>query len=239
MFKSLKIFSGLDIKLEQLTLLLAELGYKRQELVQAEGDFSLRGCILDIFPYSFELPIRLEFQDETISSVRTFNFKTGALLWEHGIAIILPFRRSSSLKSFPVTEDFPLSNFLDINIGDYVVHTQHGIGKFLGLTKIKGGAASKDHLVIQYDRGEKLYVPTASMHLVQKYIAFHSRRPKLHRLGSKKWQGIKSSVRSKIQKLAWDLLTLQAIRLSSKGFIYPKDSQWQEDFEKVFLRGNT
>ncbi len=234
MFKSLKLFSGLNISLEQLSLKIVELGYKRQGQVNQEGDFACRGGILDIFPYSFELPIRVEMEANIVSSVRSFNFKSGELLWQHNIAIILPIRKSLSFKSLPTTEDFPLSNFLDIKSGDYVVHNQHGIGKFLGFAKIKSSGAPKDHLVIQYDCGEKLYVPTDSMHLVQKYIAFHSRRPRLHKLGSRKWDSLKAKVRNRVQKLAWDLLTLQAIRLSSKGFIYPQDTKWQQDFEASF-----
>ena len=234
MFKSLKIYSGQEIDLERLLSDLVGFGYKRQDAVLAEGDFSRRGAIIDIFPNSFELPIRIELNNDTIASVKTFNPSTGAPLWEHRMVIILPIRKSGILKTTPITEDFPLSNFLDLNIGDYVVHNQHGIGRFLGLNKIKVQDKFKDHLVIEYDRQEKLYVPVESMHLVQKYIAFHARRPKLFRLGTKEWSRVKQRALKGIQKMAWDLLSLQAMRISSQGFIYSKDTDWQTGFEKTF-----
>jgi transcription-repair coupling factor (superfamily II helicase) len=234
MFKSLKIYSGLNIDLPLLLAELVDFGYKRQSSVQAEGDFSVRGGIVDIFPVSFELPIRIDLSDNLITSIKAFGPSTGELLWEHKIVIILPARKLRALKSTPITEDFPLSSFIDLNVGDYVVHNQHGIGRFLGLEKIRHQEKVKDHLVIEYDRQEKLYVPVESMHLVQKYIAFHAKKPKLYRLGGKEWSRVKERARKGIQKMAWDLLSLQAMRLASKGFTYSKDSDWQKEFEDGF-----
>jgi len=234
MFKSIKLYNKQNINLEQLLLDLVGFAYKRQDAVLSEGDFSRRGEIIDIFPYSFELPIRIELDNEIISSIKTFNPATGEALWEHRIVIILPIRKASSLKTNPITEELPLTNFLDLNPGDYCVHNQYGIGRFLGLKKIKVKDTLSDHLVIEYDRGEKLFVPVESMHLVQKYIAFHIRKPKLYRLGSKEWIRVKQRAKKGIQKLAWELLSLQAIRLNSKGYIYPKDTKWQKDFEETF-----
>jgi len=234
MFKSLKIYSGQEIDLERFLEDLASFGYKRQDAVLVEGDFSRRGAVTDIFPNSFELPIRIELNNDLISTIRTFNPSTGAPLWAHKMVIILPIRKPGTLKTTAITEDFPLSSFLDLSIGDFVVHNQHGIGRFLGLDKIKVRDKYKDHLVIEYDRQEKLYVPVESMHLVQKYIAFQARKPKLYRLGGKEWSRLKDKARKGIQKMAWDLLTLQAMRASSKGFFYSKDTDWQAKFESTF-----
>jgi transcription-repair coupling factor (superfamily II helicase) len=234
MFKSLKLYSGLEVELEDLLAQLVDFGYKRQDAVLSEGDFSRRGGLIDIFPNSFELPIRVDLNDNSISTIRTFNPSTGEALWSHRMVIILPIRKAGSLKTTPITEDFPLSNFLDLNIGDYVVHNQHGIGRFLGLDKIKVRDKYKDHLVIEYDRQEKLYVPVEFMHLVQKYIAFQARRPKLYRLGGKEWSRAKERARKGIQKMAWELLSLQAMRASAKGFTYAKDTDWQIQFEESF-----
>jgi transcription-repair coupling factor (superfamily II helicase) len=234
MFKSLKLYSGQEIDLEKLLSQLVDFGYKRQDAVLVEGDFSRRGAVTDIFPNSFELPIRIELNNDLISTIRTFNPSTGEPLWGHKMLIILPIRKSQTLKTTPITEDFPLSSFLDLSIGDFVVHNQHGIGKFLGLEKIKVKDKLEDHLVIEYDRQEKLYVRLESMHLVQKYIAFHARRPKLYRLGGKEWPRLKDKARKGIQKMAWDLLSLQAMRASSEGFFYSKDTDWQLKFESTF-----
>ena len=204
MFKSLKLYPGLSIDLEALTLTLSDYGYKRQESVAEEGDFARRGDIVDVFTFSFELPIRIDFENDKVTALKTFNPDNGSPLWAHNIAIILPIKKTVT-KTVSFSEEFPLSSFVDLKTGDYVVHNQYGIGKFLGFQQMKTQGKPKDHLVIEYERGEKLFVPTESMHLVQKYIAFHIRKPKLYRLGSKEWQGIKERTRKGIQKLAWDL----------------------------------
>ena len=234
MFKSLKVYVGFNIDLEQLLSTLVDYGYKRQDSVSGEGDFSRRGGIIDIFPFSFELPIRIELNNDKVVSLRAFNPSSGEALWEHKIVIVLPIKKSGVFKTRTFNEEFPLANFIDLNIGDYVVHNQYGIGKFLGLNKIKVQDKYKDHLVIEYDRQEKLYVPVEAMHLVQKYIAFHVRRPRLYRLGGKEWLRIKERTRKGIQKMAWELLSLQAMRMSAEGFAYAKDIDWQREFESTF-----
>jgi len=236
--------------LESISSTLVDFGYKRQEQCSQEGDFSRRGNIVDIFPFTFELPIRIdtssalsvngersrtiELNIDKIASIKSFNPTSGQPLWEHQMAIILPIKKTQKITTLTFTEEFPIENFIDLKIGDYVVHNQHGIGRFLGLHKIKIGDRLKDHLVIEYDRQEKLYVPVESMHLVQKYIAFAIRRPKLYRLGSKEWTRTKERMRKQIQKFAWELLSLQAMRMSISGFAYSKDTEWQKQFEATF-----
>jgi transcription-repair coupling factor (superfamily II helicase) len=234
MFKSLKLYTGGTIDLDTISATLVDFGYKRQEQCAEEGDFARRGGILDIFPFTFELPIRLELEGDRVNSIKAFNPSNGLPLWEHNIAIILPIRKPHAAKTTPFTEEFPIENFVDLKAGDYVVHTQHGIGRFLGLQKIKVDDKSKDHLVIEYDRQEKLYVPVDSMHLVQKYLAFQTRRPKLYRLGSQEWARTKERVRKQIQKFAWEILSLQAMRVSLPGFRYSGDTEWQKQFEETF-----
>lgn len=234
MFKSLKIYVGQELELEPLLRTLLEFGYNRRDACSEEGDFARRGEVLDIFPFTFELPIRIELDIEKVASIRTFNPDTGRALWEHKIAIILPVKKTRASRVIEFREEFPVESFVDLNTGDYVVHTQHGIGRFLGLEKIRLKDGSKDHLVIEYDQNEKLYVPVEAMHLVQKYIAFQTRRPKLYKLGSKEWLRTKERARKGIQKMAWELISLQAMRLSVPGFGYAPDCQWQREFEATF-----
>jgi transcription-repair coupling factor (superfamily II helicase) len=234
MFKSLKLYINATLEFDRLNSTLIEFGYKRQDAVLREGDFARRGNLLDIFAYTFELPIRVEFTDDTITSIRTFDPGKGTNLWEHRMVIILPVKKPSSAKHVQFSEQFPLENFVDIQIGDYVVHNEHGVGRFKGIEKIKKQDKLRDHLVIEYENHEKLFVPIESMHLVQKYIAFQVRRPKLHKLGSKEWQRVKQRARKGIEKLAWDLLSLQALRANSVGTAFSPDTDWQRDFEKTF-----
>lgn len=230
----MKLYVGLHMDLERLMHTLVDYNYKRQEFVSEEGDFSRRGSIMDIFPFSFELPIRMEWENDNLVSIKTFLPATGEAVWKHSMVIVLPIRKPSATRRVVFGEEFPLTSFIDLKTGDYVVHNQHGIGRFLGIQKIKVRDHWMDHLVVEYDRQEKLYVPMDSMHLIQKYMAFHVRRPKLYRLGSREWQRTKERARRGIQKLAWELLSLQAMRLSSSGFGFSADSDWQADFEKTF-----
>ncbi len=249
MFKSLKLYLGCLIELEDFVAKLIEFGYKKQENTSAEGDFSVRGSLLDIFPSTFELPLRVELDIDKISSIKTFNPYDGVPLWEHKMAIILPLRAAPArkaglnnrytFKAAPLKEEFPIDNFIDLDIGDYIVHNQHGIGKFLGVDKIKFGGSFTEHLIIEYDRNEKLYVPIGRMNLIQKYIAFHVKRPKLNRLGTKEWQNTKAKVRKGIEKLALELLSLQAMRLGCPGFAFSGDTEWQKEFEATFPYNET
>jgi len=234
MFKSFKLYTGEVIAFDNLQAVLTGFNYKRQEKVAEEGDFSRRGNIIDIFPFTFELPLRVELDIDAVKSIKSFDPATGMPLWEHKMAIILPFKSSSRTKTLPFSADLPLENFLDLDPGDYVVHTEHGIGRFQGMEKIKIKDKYQDHLVIEYDRQEKLYVPVEEMHLIQKYIAFQARRPKLYRLSSKEWQRVKNRARKGIQKLAWELLSLEAMRRSVGGFAYSPDKDWQQQFEATF-----
>ncbi|MCX7927485.1 MAG: transcription-repair coupling factor [Candidatus Omnitrophica bacterium] len=234
MFKSLKLYVGQTIQPQELSEDLVGFSYQRHTQVVEEGDFAVRGGVIDIFAYTFELPIRIEIDNDKISSIRTFDYQDGRLLWAHQMVIILPFRKVSSFRRTTFSERYPLESFVDISVGDYVVHTDYGIGRFLGMQKVKLGDKYVDNLVIEYEGKEKLYVPITSMHLVQKYIAFQTRRPKLNRLGSLEWQRIKNKAKKGIQKLAWELLSLQALRMSAKGFAFSEDNELQQAFEKSF-----
>ena len=108
MFKSLKLYSGLNVDLERLFRDLVDFGYKRQDAVLVEGDFSRRGGLIDIFPNSFELPIRIELDNDLIASIETFNPSSGESLWGHRMVIVLPIRKSGTLKTTPITEDFQI-----------------------------------------------------------------------------------------------------------------------------------
>lgn len=234
MFKSLKLYAGRSVDLERFVNTFIEFGYKRQDAVMSEGDFSRRGEIIDIFPFTFELPVRIELEIDKVSSIKTFNPDTGQPLWEHQLVIILPIIKPSSFKVSVFKDELPVEGFLDLNIGDYVVHTEHGIGRFRGIDKIKIKDVFQDHFIIEYDRQEKLFVPFDQAHLIQKYIAFGGRRPRLNRLGTKEWSRVKDRARKGIQKLALEQLSLQAMRVSAKGFAFSKDTQWQRQFEETF-----
>ena len=234
MFRSLKIYKDQTIDLDYLLRTLVEFGYHRQGRVQEEGDFKRQGGMVDIYPVTFDCPIRIEFYYNKIRSIDSYNILTGKIIWKHKMVIILPRIKAHPSRSSLLFEEAPLHNFIDLEKGDYVVHIKHGIGRYLGIEKVKIKDSEKDHLAIEYANNDRLYVPIDKAHLVQKYISFEGRSPKLYRLGSGEWERIKERTRKGLLKVALDLLEMQAKRQTLSGFRYSKDTDWQGEFEETF-----
>jgi transcription-repair coupling factor (superfamily II helicase) len=232
MFRSLKYFFGQSIRLEVLAHDLSAFGYTRTKTALQAGEFAIRGGIIDIFPVNFDAPIRMDLDDDRIRQIYTYNLTTGKNIWEHKAVILLPVRAKGNKAAF--TADMPLNNFVDIEKGDYVVHNVHGIGRFLGVKELEIDAKNLEHFVIEYEGGDKLFVPKHDLHLVQKYISFTKRPPRLFKLGSREWEGVKKQIEKRLQRLAAELLHVQAVRQSLKGFAFPSDTPWQKEFEERF-----
>jgi len=234
MFKSLKLYTDQTIELAEIITRLISFGYRRAKRVIQEGDFRQRGEILDIFPANFDSPIRVALDEDRIRSIDSFNIQSSKVIWQHKVTFILPVKKSAARSRYPFTIDRPLNNFVDIQKGDYVVHNKYGIGKFLGVSRIQYRDESRDHFVIEYRGGDKLFVPEYDMHLIQKYISFTKKPPRLFKLGSKEWNRIRLQIQKRLQRLAAELLHIQAVRASLKGHAYAPDSDWQRDFETKF-----
>jgi len=235
---TLKLYKSRSIKLKELIETLLFYGYKRQQSVAEQGDFAQRGGIIDIFPANFEEPLRIELFDERIDSIRSFDLISGEPWLDHEICLILPVRglRHKRLKKpgLDLGYQTPIDNFVDIEPGDLVVHVDEGIGRYLGIEKINVKGKLYDHIAIEYARREKLYIPIQDLNLVQKYIGFEGRSPKLYRLGSGIWKKVKENTKKGVWQLAVNLLETQAERSSKTGFAFKKDTDWQKDLESAF-----
>jgi len=127
-----------------------------------------------------------------------------------------------------------IKSFAELKPGDYVVHANHGIGVYKGIKQIDVGGHKRDYLDIVYDKGDKLYVPVDQLDLIQKYIGSEGKFPKVNKLGSIEWQKAKAKARKSINEIAEDLVKLYAMRSTVKGHKFPKDTQWQKQFEDEF-----
>ena len=241
----LEFYSGKEIEFDLIAKTLTEFGYSRQAQAQSAGEFSLRGGVLDIFPTHFSLPVRLEFSDETIESIHTFDPATGRKLEPHRMVIVWPFKSETAKGHSPrflnqrasLAEGYesPIDPFVDIQIGDTVVHTLHGIASFRGLKKLKNkNDKLEDHFALEFAQKNILYVPTRDLHLLQRYVAFGKIRPELSRLGSKTWDKLKEKTQKGVLSFAAELLDMQAKRRALQGFGFPKDTEWQEKLEEEF-----
>ena len=230
MFDSLELFVRQRVEREDVLRHLTALGYIRRKKVSARGDFSQRGEILDIFPAGFDGPVRIDFDDDQITRIASVNPKTWKSIWQHRVIILLPHKGPRRV----FTAETPLNQFVDIQDGDYVVHHRHGIGRLLGIETIERNQESVDHLVIEYAGGDKLFVPRHDMRLVQKYVSFQKRPPRLYKLGGKEWQRARKAIELRLRKMAAELLRMQAVRSSLKGFAFSQDNEWHRRFAEGF-----
>ena len=122
----------------------------------------------------------------------------------------------------------------DLSPGDYVVHVNHGIGRYTGIEKLVVGESEKDYLVIKYQGEDKLYVPTDQVGFLQKYSYQEGQSPKLSRLGGNEWNKVKNKVKSSVKDLAQQLLVLYAVREAHPGHAFSPDTPWQSEFEDAF-----
>ncbi len=126
-----------------------------------------------------------------------------------------------------------------LNVGDYIVHSAHGIGKYVGLKTLKKNNVLKDYLAIEYKGGDKLYIPVEKIDYISKYSSNENLVPKINKLGGTEWAKTKIRVRKKIESIAGDLLKLYAERKTSPGFAFLKDDENQAIFESEFIYEDT
>lgn len=127
-----------------------------------------------------------------------------------------------------------LDTFTDLKKGDYVVHVNHGIGRYLGVVSLSIGGINKDYLQIKYAGEDKLYVPTDQVGLIQKYLGAEADAPKLSRLGGAEWNRVKGKVKDAVREMAQELLVLYAARETARGYAFARDAVWQQEFEANF-----
>ena len=387
---SIDILVGKEINLHDLKLKLTDIGYESEKMVSRPFDFSIRGGIVDIFPISFEHPVRIEFFGDKIESMREFDVVT-QISRKHiknirilpdlrlaifandgasgGILSVLPEQslvwieqeeklellnekkssldlgllrkeiarfRGINLKSFsskdaldfcslpqsgygrsvnalsadlrkwsnlndsiiisceneihmermnnligekdvlllpiPMSGGFhlpsanfhlltdhqifdrhrkrrsflsfssfsaPIRHVAGIKIGDYLVHIEHGIGKYRGMEKINIQGAMRECLKIVYAGDDKIYLPVENFHRIQKYKTAEGITPKLNKIGTGEWERLKKNTKSSISKIARDLVELYAKRLNSKGFSFSGDEDMQWALESSFPYSET
>ncbi|MFB3897162.1 MAG: transcription-repair coupling factor, partial [bacterium] len=167
------------------------------------------------------------------------NLHTGFAIPEIKLAMITDreiFSRYTRIRHFRRFHDgVPISTFIELTEGDYLVHEDYGIGKYLGIKKMNVDGREGDFLILEYADGDKLYVPIEQINRVQKYIAGEGTVPKLNSLGDKGWERTKQRAKEAIQLMAKDLLELYGSRQVLPGHAYSSDTIWQREFEASFL----
>jgi transcription-repair coupling factor (superfamily II helicase) len=127
-----------------------------------------------------------------------------------------------------------ITDLRDLKAGDFIVHVDHGVGKFVGLQRIPFGPTEREVMEIEYSSGGKLLMPMENLNLIQKYSGGGDLQPKLDKLGGTAWARTKASVKKAMRDMADELLKLYATRQMVQGHSFSKDSPWQFEFEEAF-----
>lgn len=122
----------------------------------------------------------------------------------------------------------------EIRQGDYVVHEQHGIGRYLGIETLSSQGGTQDYIYIEYQQEGKLYIPVDKIHYIQKYVGREGHQPKLHKLGGNEFSKAKKKVEKNVEAIAENLIQIYAQRESQPGYGFASDTQAQVAFEADF-----
>lgn len=215
-------------KSKQTVVLQADSKIRAQQMLQILNDYDIDVPIVSkdkIKPKSIQIVVD--------SFAKGFNFPSIDLVYltERELFNQKPQRK----KRFKTLENAQrLRNYTDLKPGDYVVHVNHGIGRFEGIKTLEVDGNKRDYITITYQHHDQLFVPADQLGLVQKYVASEGRVPHVNKLGGSEWAKTKQRVQSKIEDIADDLIELYAQRESEKGFAFSHDDELQNQFESSF-----
>lgn len=150
------------------------------------------------------------------------------------------FHRVRIKRSVDKSEQLTLNDLSAFNIGDYVVHIDHGVGVFGGLVRMKDDKGRIHEVVkLMYKEGDVVFVSVHALHKISRFRSKDGEAPKISKLGSKTWQNLKNSAKSRVKDIAKELIGLYARRKASKGFAFSADSYLQEELESSFMYEDT
>jgi len=225
--KAASLWAGHKEALEEL---VAEAKNDKKVLLYCEAEAEIKRVseivkeINKQIPTNFKLLLGFIHQGFVINSLNTIVISHHELFGQY----VLRRRRR------PARATLPVDTLSDLNPGDYVVHASYGIGKFIEVQTIEEKGGRSEYLTIGYADGVKIHVSVRNIALVQKYIGTSPKRPKLSKVGSKRWQKQKEKVAASVRDLAVELLEVQAKRQTTGGIAYGEDSSWQAEFEQSF-----
>ncbi len=128
----------------------------------------------------------------------------------------------------------PIDSFVELNKGDFVVHINYGIGRFIGIDRIKTSGTERDYIHLEYAGEEAVFIPIEQVNLIQRYIGGEGKAPHLDHIGGKGWEARKIKARKAAEELAARLVKLYSRRQNAKGYAFPSDTDMQMEFEAAF-----
>ena len=183
------------------------------------------------------MPFGEESYSAPVVKVITGPLEKGFFWPEERLAVVCEeeiFGKRSRRRSKSAVAGIFLNSFRDLHVGDCVVHVDHGIGVYKELAHLSIGGAESDFLLLEYQGGDKLYVPVDKLQKVQKYLGIEGQDPRIDKLGGKSWETAKRKARESAERVAEELLNLYALRQVNEGFRYSSPDSFYREFETTF-----
>jgi transcription-repair coupling factor (superfamily II helicase) len=185
---------------------------------------------LENFIEHFDTSGRIRLSKGSLTSGLEYPEEKLVYLWDGDIFTTQKHRKPKTAEK----RGKPIKTFTDIRKGDYVVHENHGIGKFIGVEQLTIQKVKKDYLKIKYAGEDMLYVPVEQMDMIQKYIGADGAAPRINKLSGGEWKKVKAKAKAAIVNMAKELLEISAERQTRGGYAFAADSIWQREFEDLF-----
>ena len=190
---------------------------------------------------SFDIPVHVESVYESVSPGQVIagisNIQLG-FYFDTFKAVVLTeneiFGEGKRISRRSPNQGKVIKAFSELNVGDLVVHENHGIGKYVGVEQVKIDLTKKDFLKIKYAQDDFLYIPVESAGSIQKYMGTDKEKIKLNKLGGTEWKRTKQRAKKAIEDMTDELIELYAQRKTRSGYAFSPDSEWQREFEGLF-----
>lgn len=233
----------------QLPLLKVEMDrwHKQQQTVVVLAEDSDRAKKIEEIFIDEHIPNVVTGKDELLPGeiqIQTGSLQNGFELPEEKLVVItekeiLHTRTKKRARKQTISNAERLKSYNELKPGDYVVHANHGIGKYIGMETLESRGVHQDYMTILYQNNDKLFIPVSQLDLIQKYVASESKAPKINKLGGTEWAKTKRKVSAKVEDIADDLIKLYAEREAQKGYAFSQDDDYQREFEEAFVYSET
>lgn len=209
-------------------LILAPNKQRAERIQSILADYQIEAAISK----QVELPV-------SVPTITTGNITSGIELPMHKLVIITEnelFKKQTKRKRKPqkISNAERIQSYQELSVGDYVVHANHGVGKYLGIETLEMNGMHNDYMLVRYSGDDKLFVPIDQIDLVQKFVGSEGKEPKVYKLGGSEWAKVKKRVATTVEDIADDLIKLYAEREAQKGYAFSPDSEMQREFEASF-----
>ena len=197
--------------------------------------------------FDLELPInKVDANDLQVGKINLINLSlsNGFNFIDEKLVVITDSEifgkvRKKKARRLNITNAERLKDYNELEIGDYVVHKNHGIGKYLGIQTIEIDGLHRDYLTIQYQNNDTISIPVDHLELLSKYTAGEGKAPKINKLNDGRWRRTMSNVSKQVEDISEDLIKLYAVRQAQKGYAFSPDDANQEEFDAGFAYAET